>query len=247
MENFTNLRKLVIHHKFKNFILLNLVGIDLGLTYSSLEFGNMIELEIITNDQGHHTTPSYVTFIETERLNGDATKIKLLIKVIEKNGKLYIQVRFKGEKKDFTPKEISFMILVNLKETAEAYLGTKVNNAILVKSLFEGGSSFDISLLTIEEGIFEVKAVASAFRRLRTACERAKRELSSSSKVSIETDSLLKYIDFYTFLTRTKFEEIKSRLIQSTMEIVEKVLRDSKLDKNQIHEIVLVGGFNTYS
>ncbi|CAG8490733.1 1540_t:CDS:2 [Funneliformis caledonium] len=335
----------------------NAVGIDLGSTYSCVGVWKNDRIEIITNDQGLRTTPSYVAFTETERLIGDAAKnqvnmnpyntifnVKRLIgrnfndeviqsdikhwpfKIIEKNGKPYIQVRFKGEKKDFTPEEISSMILVKLKEIAEAYLGTKVNNAVITSPAFFndsqrqaikdageiaglkvlriineataaaiayglntkacgernvliydlGGGSFDVSLLTIEEGIFEVKAVAGdthlggedfdnrlvnhfvlefnrkfkedlttnarAFRRLRTACERAKRELSSSLKSSIEIDSLFKGIDFYTSLTRAKFEVLNQDLFQSTMENVEKVLRDSKLDKSQIHEIILVGG-----
>jgi len=139
-----------------------------------------------------------------------------------------------------------------------------------------GGGTFDVSLLTIEEGIFEVKATAGdthlggedfdnrlvnhfvqefkrkfkkdlssnarSLRRLRTACERAKRTLSSAAQTSIEIDSLFEGIDFYTSLTRARFEELNQDLFRSTMEPVEKVLRDSKLDKSQVHEIVLVGG-----
>src|SRR6266571_7147830 len=139
-----------------------------------------------------------------------------------------------------------------------------------------GGGSFDVSLLTIEEGIFEVKAVAGdthlggedfdnrlvdhfvqefmrkhkkdvssnarAVRRLRTACERAKRTLSSATHTSIEIDSLYEGIDLYTSLTRARFEELCQDLFCSTLEPVEKVLRDSKIDKANVHEIVLVGG-----
>lgn len=139
-----------------------------------------------------------------------------------------------------------------------------------------GGGTFDVSLLTIEDGIFEVKATAGdthlggedfdnrlvnhfvqefkrkhkkdltsnarALRRLRTACERAKRTLSSSAQTSIEIDSLYEGIDFYTSITRARFEELCQDLFRSTMEPVERVLRDSKIDKSSVHEIVLVGG-----
>merc|ERR1711998_400976 len=139
-----------------------------------------------------------------------------------------------------------------------------------------GGGTFDVSLLTIEEGIFEVKATAGdthlggedfdnrtvnhfvqefkrkhkkditsnprAMRRLRTACERAKRTLSSSTQTSIEIDSLFEGIDFFSSITRARFEELNMDLFRGTMEPVEKVLRDSKMSKNQVHDVVLVGG-----
>ena len=139
-----------------------------------------------------------------------------------------------------------------------------------------GGGTFDVSVLTIEEGIFEVKSTHGdthlggedfdmrlvdffamefkrkhkkditgnkrAVRRLRTACERAKRTLSASAQASIEIDSLFEGIDFYTTITRAKFEELNGDLFRSTLEPVEKALRDAKLEKNRIHEIVLVGG-----
>jgi heat shock 70kDa protein 1/2/6/8 len=139
-----------------------------------------------------------------------------------------------------------------------------------------GGGTFDVSLLTIEEGIFEVKATAGdthlggedfdnrlgnhfvhefkrknkkdlssnrrALRRLRTACKRAKRTLSSPAQTSIEIDSLFEGIDFYTSLTRARFEELCQDLFRGTLEPVEKVLRDSKIDKSSVHEFVLVDG-----
>ena len=83
---------------------------------------------------------------------------------------------------------------------------------------------------------------ARALRRLRTACERAKRTLSSSAQTSIEIDSLFEGIDFYTSITRARFEELCQDLFRSTMEPVERVLRDAKIDKSSVHEIVLVGG-----
>lgn len=333
------------------------VGIDLGTTYSCVGVWQNDRVEIIANDQGNRTTPSYVGFTDSERLIGDAAKnqvamnpyntvfdAKRLIgrrfiepevqsdmkhwpfRVVDKDKKPYIEVEYKGEKKQFTPEEISAMVLTKMKETAEQFLGTKVQNAVItVPAYFNdsqrqatkdagviaglnvlriineptaaaiaygldkksggernvliydlGGGTFDVSLLTIEDGIFEVKATAGdthlggedfdnrvvnhfvqefkrkfkkdlssnarALRRLRTACERAKRTLSSTAQTSIEIDSLFEGIDFYTTLTRARFEELNQDLFRSTMDPVEKVLRDSKIDKSSVHEIVLVGG-----
>jgi len=139
-----------------------------------------------------------------------------------------------------------------------------------------GGGALDVTLLTIEEGIFEVKATAGdshlggedfdsrlvdhfvqefkrqykrdvssdprALRRLRTACERAKRTLSSAASASVEIEYLFDSIDFYTSITRARFEELCQDLFRNTLEPVEKVLRDSKVDKANVHEIVMVGG-----
>lgn len=247
-------------------------------------------------------------------------------KVIDSATKPIIEVEYKGEKKTFTPEEISAMVLIKMKETAEAYLGTTVSNAVItVPAYFNdsqrqatkdagtisglnvlriineptaaaiaygldkktegeknvlifdlGGGTFDVSLLTIEEGIFEVKATAGdthlggedfdnrlvnhftqefkrkhkkdlssnarALRRLRTACERAKRTLSSAAQTSIEIDSLFEGIDFYTNITRARFEELCGDLFRGTLDPVEKVLRDAKIDKSSVNEIVLVGG-----
>jgi L1 cell adhesion molecule like protein len=139
-----------------------------------------------------------------------------------------------------------------------------------------GGGTFDVSLLTIDGGIFEVKATAGdthlggedfdnrmvnhfveefkrkfkkdltsnarALRRLRTACERAKRALSSAAQTTVEIDSLYEGIDFYTTITRARFEELNGDLFRQCLGPVEKVLQDSKLDKSSIQEVVLVGG-----
>ncbi|KAI3809039.1 hypothetical protein L1987_25006 [Smallanthus sonchifolius] len=139
-----------------------------------------------------------------------------------------------------------------------------------------GGGTFDVSILTIEEGIFEVKATAGdthlggedfdnrmvnhfvqefkrknkkdisgnprALRRLRTACERAKRTLSSTAQTTIEIDSLFEGIDFYSTITRARFEELNMDLFRKCMEPVEKCLRDAKMDKSSVHDVVLVGG-----
>ncbi|RGB30421.1 hsp71-like protein [Rhizophagus diaphanus] len=235
-------------------------------------------------------------------------------KVVNKNGKPVINVEYKGKRKDFTPEEILSMVLTEMKETAEAFLGTRVNSATITVPVYfnesqrqaikDAGLIAGLNILRICTGptaaaiaygldnkapgeknvlffdlggerIFEVKAVAGdnhlggedfdnrlvnhfvqefkrkfekdicsnarAVRRLRTACERAKCTLSTSIKASIEIDSLYEGIDFYTSLTRTRFEELNQDLFNSTMEPVEKVLRDSNIDKSQVHEIVLVG------
>ncbi|KAJ2930824.1 hypothetical protein H1R20_g6293, partial [Candolleomyces eurysporus] len=333
------------------------VGIDLGTTYSCVGVWQNDRVEIIANDQGHRTIPSYVSFSENERLIGHAARnqtamnphntvfnVKRLIgrkfddfevqsdikdfpfRVFSKNGKPYIQVEYRGETKEFSPEEISSMILLKMKETAESYLGSTVTNAVVtvpayfndsqrqatkdagtisgldvlriineptaaavaygldkkvtgernVLMLDLGGGTLDVSLVTIEEGIFEVQATAGnthlggedfdnrlvnhfiqefkrkhkkdpssnprAVRRLRTASERAKRTLSSATQTFIELDSLFEGIDFYTSLTRARFEELCEDIFRSTLEPVEKVLRDSKIDKANVHEIVLVGG-----
>jgi len=151
---------------------------------------------------------------------------------------------------------------------------SKSEKKVLIFDL--GGGTFDVSLLALEDGVFEVKATAGdthlggedfdnrmvnhfieefkrkygkdisnnsrAVRRLRTACERAKRTLSSQSQASVEIDSLYEGIDFYSNITRAKFEELCIDLFKSCLGPVEKVLRDGKIDKRQIDEVVLVGG-----
>ena len=152
--------------------------------------------------------------------------------------------------------------------------GNSQESNVLIFDL--GGGTFDVSILTIEDGIFEVKSTAGdthlggedfdnrmvdhfmkefqrkhkkdlsankrAVRRLRTACERAKRTLSASAQANIEIDSLFEGVDFYTSVTRARFEELCSDLFRGTLEPVEKSLRDAKMDKSAIHDIVLVGG-----
>lgn len=336
------------------------IGIDLGTTYSCVGVWVNDRVEIIPNDQGNRTTPSYVAFTDTERLIGDAAKNQVALnphntvfdakrligrrvsdpsvqndmklwpfKVIAGPGeKPVIVVVYKGEEKKFSAEEISSMVLIKMKETAESFLGYQIKNAVVtVPAYFNdsqrqatkdagsiaglnvlriineptaaaiaygldkkasrlgeqnilvfdlGGGTFDVSLLTIEEGIFEVKATAGdthlggedfdnrlvnhfvaefrrknkkdisgnarALRRLRTACERAKRTLSSTTQTTIEVDSLFEGIDFYATITRARFEELCMDLFLKCMEPVEKCLRDAKSDKSQVHEVVLVGG-----
>jgi len=335
------------------------VGIDLGTTYSCVGVWKNEGVEIIANDQGNRTTPSYVAFTDSERLIGDAAKnqvarnpentvfdAKRLIgrkfadPIVQSDVKLWpfkvssgtgdkpmIEVHYMGEDKKFHAEEISSMILVKMKETAEAYLGTKVNDAVVtVPAYFNdsqrqatkdagaiaglnvlriineptaaaiaygldkkasgernvlifdmGGGTFDVSILTIEDGIFEVKATAGdthlggedfdnrvvdfccqdfkrknrgkelagnnrAIRRLRTQCERAKRTLSSSTQATIEIDSLSDGIDYSCTLSRARFEELCMDYFRNSMTPVEKAMKDSGIDKKNIHEVVLVGG-----
>ena len=153
---------------------------------------------------------------------------------------------------------------------------TQSNAEVNVLIFDLGGGTFDVSLLTIEDGVFEVKATAGdthlggedfdqrlmdyfvkefknkykkdpstsdrALRRLRTACERAKCALSSTTQASIEIDSLFEGIDFNSTLTRARFEDLCGDYFKACIFPVEKVLTDAKMSKSQINEVVLVGG-----
>lgn len=333
------------------------IGIDLGTTYSCVGTWQNDRVEIITNDQGNRTTPSWVAFSE-ERLVGEAAKnqatqnpentifdakrfigrkfddstvandIKhMSCKVVNKGNKPFFSVTYKEEKKEFSPEEISAMVLSKMKTIAEAYLGGDVVDCVVtVPAYFNdasrqatkdagviaglnvlriineptaaaiaygldkcsdgkernilvydfGGGTFDVSLLNLCDGVFEVKATAGdvhlggedldqilvehciaefkkknkldisndkrARRRLHTACERAKRTLSSATTASLECDSLFQGIDFnYTF-TRARFEDLVGNLLRKTLEPVVDVLTQSKLDKSKVDDIILVGG-----
>ncbi|PWN25740.1 putative SSB2-heat shock protein of HSP70 family, cytosolic [Jaminaea rosea] len=335
------------------------IGIDLGTTYSCVAHfvPGSERVEIIANDQGNRTTPSYVAFTESERLIGDAAKnqaamnprqtvfdAKRLIgrryddpdvkkdmqswpfKVIDRDGAPVIQVEYLGETKQFSPQEISAMVLSKMKEIAEAKIGKEVKKAVVTvpayfndsqrlatkdagsiaglevlriineptaaaiaygldsKSSTEknvlifdlGGGTFDVSLLNITGGVFAVKATAGdthlggedfdaalldhfkkeferknkldisddprAVRRLRSACERAKRTLSSVTQTTVEVDSLFQGVDFSANITRARFEEINATTFKGTIDPVSKVLKDAKMNPDKVDDIVLVGG-----
>ncbi|KEH22487.1 putative Heat shock protein 70 family [Medicago truncatula] len=338
------------------------IGIDLGTTYSCVavwheEHGRV---EIIHNDQGNKTTPSFVAFAKDERFIGDSAKnqaamnpentvfdAKRLIgrkfsdpvvqkdimswpfKVIaDMNDKPMISLKYKGREKHFCAEEISSMVLTKMREIAEEYLESSVMNAVITvpayfndsqrkatidagviaglnvlkvineptaaaiayglgkrtncveeRNIFVfdlGGGTFDVSLVTIKDKVFEVKATGGdthlggedfdnrmvyyfveeikrkkklkivgnpkAMRRLRTACEKAKRTLSFASVTNVEVDALFKGVDFSSSITRAKFEEINMDLFDECMEIVEKCLSDAKIDKSRVDDVVLVGG-----
>ena len=334
------------------------IGIDLGTTYSCVAVWQNNNVEIIANDQGHRTTPSFVAFTENERIIGPGAKsqsaqnptntifdakrligknyddpqlqsdmLHLPYKIIKNDkGKPLIEVLYKNDIKQFQPEEISSMILLKMKEVAESFLGTSVSDAVVTvpayfndsqrqatkdagtiaglnilriineptaaaiaygldkKSSTEkniliydlGGGTFDVSLLTIEDGVFEVKATAGnthlggedfdirmvehcknefkkkfkkdisgnkrALRRLQTACESAKKTLSSSTIANMEIDALHEGLDFNISISRARFEDLCNDLFKKTFDPVEKVLMDSKISKSAIDEIVLVGG-----
>lgn len=336
------------------------IGIDLGTTYSAVGVWQNDRVEIIANDCGNRTTPSFVAFTETEKLVGDAAKnqasknflntvydAKRLIgrtmsddavrcdlkhmgyKVKgDANNKPLILATYMNTEREFTPEQIASMILIKMKEIAETYLGDKVTDAVVtVPAYFNdaqrqatkdagaiaglnilriineptaaaiaygldtkttteqnilvfdcGGGTHDVTLVTIDDGVFEVKATAGdthlggedfdsemmafcikefnrknksvpgiadnmrAQRRLRTACELAKRTLSSTASASIELESLHEGEDFFIDISRARFEELCNGLIRRCIEPVDKVLKDAKMSKSMINEIVLVGG-----
>jgi len=335
------------------------IGIDLGTTNSCVGVWINDKIEIIPNDQGNRTTPSFVAFTENERLVGDAAKnqaamnptntiydVKRLIGrkfdddivkqemkslsymvVADNQNKPKVQVEYKGKTETFYPEEISAMILQYMKETAEAFLGQKVTKAVItVPAYFNdsqrqstkdagviagldvlriineptaaaisygldktgpdaeknvliydfGGGTFDSSILTIDGGILEVKATIGdghlggedidnilvahfvtefkrkhkqdistnprALKRLKTACERAKRSLTSVATTTLEIDSLMDGIDMNMTLSRARYEELCGDIFRRAILPVEKVIRDAKMSKSDIHDIVLVGG-----
>ncbi|CAJ2657831.1 heat shock cognate 70 kDa protein-like [Trifolium pratense] len=338
------------------------VGIDLGTTYSCVAVWQEqnSRVEIIHNDQGNRTTPSFVAFTEEQRLVGDAAKnqaaanpqntvfdAKRLIgrkfsdqvvrddillwpfKVVAGiNDKPMITVNYKNQEKQLCAEEVSSMILTKMREISETYLGSPVKNAVVTvpayfsdsqrkatidasaiaglnvmrimneptaaavaygldkitncvgeRNIFVfdlGGGTFDVSLLTIKDNVFQVKATAGnthlggedfdnrmvdyfvqefkrkkkldisgnprALRRLRTACERAKRTLSFLVVATVEVDSLFQGIDFSSSINRAKFEEMNMDLFDECTKIVESCLIDAKMDKSKVDDVVLVGG-----
>tara|TARA_Y100000780_G_scaffold232505_1_gene264918 strand:- start:722 stop:2626 length:1905 start_codon:yes stop_codon:yes gene_type:complete len=333
------------------------IGIDLGTTYSCVGVWKDGRVEILTNEQGDRTTPSYVSFKDNERIIGigaknsasqntantiyDAkrfiglqyddpvvqTEMKNMpFKIINKNNKPAFNVEYMGETKTFFPEEISAMILSEMKRISEQYLGHDVKDAVItVPAYFNdaqrqatkdagaiaglnvlriineptaasiaygidkqterekniiifdcGGGTHDISILTLDDGVFEVKSTAGdthlggedidnmlvdyfkrefknkhkidisdsqrAIKRLKSACERAKRTLSSSNTANIEIDSLYQGTDFVSTITKAKFEMLCDAFFKRCFSPIEKALKDAKMSKSDIHEIILVGG-----
>ena len=336
------------------------VGIDLGTTYSAVAVKRHGKVEVIANDQGDRTTPSYVAFTNDEKLVGIAAKSQISLNPentifdakrligrkytdrtvqadmehwpfrVKNNdsGRCVIVATHDGREQEFLPEQISAMVLAYLKRAAEAYLGEEVKEAVItVPAYFNdaqrqatkdagtiaglsvlrvineptaaalafedhagkkfkdehnllifdlGGGTFDVSVLTVEGQFFEVRSTSGdthlggedfdnrlvqylaeefkrktkkdisgnqrALTRLRTACERAKRTLSNQMKADIELDALCDGVDFYTSVSRAKFEELCNDLFLTCLKPVEQALNDAKMDKSQIHEVVLVGG-----
>ncbi|KAJ9540779.1 hypothetical protein OSB04_027285 [Centaurea solstitialis] len=339
------------------------IGIDLGTTYSCVAVWQHNRVEVIPNDQGNRTTPSYVAFNDTERLVGDAAKnqaaynptntifdVKRLIgrrmsdETVQEDIKLWpfkvvagsynkpkIVVTYKGGKKEFSAEEISSMVLAKMKGVAETFLGSTVEKAVItVPAYFNdsqrqstkdaakvaglevvnmineptaaaiayaldkrvtsstdgkmnvlvfdlGGGTFDVSLLTIDkEGVIEVKATGGdthlggqdfdnrmvdyfvkefkrkhkedisrnlkALGRLRVHCERAKRIISTAIQTMIDIECLSNAIDFSAKFNRAKFEEVNMELFNKCIEHVKSCLKDAKMDKASVDEVVLVGG-----
>jgi len=335
------------------------IGIDLGTTYSAVGIWQNGRVEIIANDQGNRTTPSYVAFTENERLIGDSAKnqasmnpintvydAKRLIgrrfddPIVQSDMKLWpfqvvrgandrpmIGVEHKGQNAQFYAEEISAMVLGKMKETAESYLGHEVKDAVITVPAYFGdaqrqatqdagriaglnvlriineptaaaiaygldkesnradrkilivdigGGTSDLTVLNIDEGIFEVIATTGnghlggedidnklvehfaaefkrkykkdlsdsprAIKRLKMACERTKRTLSSATQANLELDSLYDGIDFASTMTRARMDELCSGFYRTIMDLVDNVMRDAKMDKGSIDDVVLVGG-----
>jgi L1 cell adhesion molecule like protein len=335
------------------------IGIDLGTTYSCVGVWLNGKVEIIPNDMGERTTPSYVAFTESERLVGEAAKnqitrnptntvfdAKRLIgrkyndAEVQADIKLWpfqvvkdpssdrpqIRVKYLNQCKSFYAEEISAMVLQKLKQTASDYLGKDIKDAIItVPAYFNdsqrqatkdagaisglnvlriineptaaaiaygldkkfnnernvlifdlGGGTFDVSLLSLEDGLFEVKATnghthlggedfdnrlvsycvnefkrktsidltlnPKALRRIRVACEKAKRALSASTQATIDIDALIDGEDLNTIITRSKFEDLCMDLFMQCIPPLENVLHDAKMSKADVNDIVLVGG-----
>jgi L1 cell adhesion molecule like protein len=335
------------------------ISIDLGTTYSAVSVWQNNRVEVIANDQGNRTMPSWVAFTDTERLIGDSAKNQFTMnptntiydakRLIGRNfddkhvkedmkhwafkvtddgkNKPKINVDVSGQEQSFYPEEISAMVLGKMKSVAENFLGYEVKDcvitcpayfgdsqrqatkdaatiagmnclriineptaAILAYGLDKGttskeklclvfdcgGGTHDVSLIAIEDGVFEVKATSGdshlggedldmklvehfvndfkrknkldpsenkrAMSRLKANCEKIKRTLSSTAQTTLEIDSFFEGVDYTTSISRARFEELGSSVFRRMMEPVDTVLRDAKISKSQVDDIILVGG-----
>ena len=309
-----------------------IIGIDLGTTNSCAAVLEAGAPKIIPNPEGGRTTPSVVSFKKGEKIVGDAAKRQALTNpntVISIKRKMGTKDKVELEGKKYTPEEISAMILSYIKDYAEAYLGEKVDKAVItVPAYFNdaqrqatknagkiagleveriineptaaalsyglekeegqtilvydlGGGTFDVSILELGDGVFEVKSTAGnnklggddfdnriidyivkefkkengvdlskdkmAMQRLKEEAEKAKKNLSGMVSTQISAPFIAKGDDGEPLhldmeLTRAKFEDLISDLVESTIEPVKKAIKDAKIKKEDIDKVILVGG-----
>ena len=309
-----------------------IIGIDLGTTNSCAAVLEAGAPKIIPNPEGGRTTPSVVAFKKGERIVGEAAKRQALTNpdtVSSIKRKMGTAEKVKLDGKKYTPEEISAMILGYIKDYSEAYLGEKVDKAVItVPAYFNdaqrqatknagkiagleveriineptaaalsyglekdegqtilvydlGGGTFDVSILELGDGVFEVKSTAGnnklggddfdnriidylvkefkkenkvdlsddnmAMQRLKEVAEKAKKDLSgmvstqiSAPFISKDEDGEPLHLDME--LTRAKFEDLISDLVESTIDPVKKALKDAKITKKDIDKVILVGG-----
>ncbi len=309
-----------------------IIGIDLGTTNSCVAVYEHGEAVVITNPEGNRTTPSVVAFKNGEKIVGDAAKRQVVTNknsVISIKRKMGTNEKVELEGKYYTPQEISAMILSYIKDYAEAYLGEKVDKAVItVPAYFNdaqrqatkdagkiagleveriineptaaalafgidkkdveqkvlvydlGGGTFDVSILQLADGTFEVLATAGnnhlggddidniivdwicdnfqkengvnlkndkmALQRIKEAAEKAKKDLSSMKEVQISIPFISAGsngpLHVEMSLTRARFEDMIKGIIESTVGPVRQALSDAKLTKNDIDQVLLVGG-----
>ena len=309
-----------------------IIGIDLGTTNSCVSIYEGGEAKVITNPEGMRTTPSVVAFKKGEIIVGQKAKNQMVTNkdtISSIKRKMGTSDKVHANDKDYTPEEISAMILGDLKKTAEAYLGEKVTRAVItVPAYFNdsqrqatknagkiagleveriineptaaalaygldkqdktqtvlvydlGGGTFDVSILELGDGVFEVKSTSGnnklggddfderimdwmvkefkkesgidlssdkmAMQRVKDAAEKAKKDLSGMSSTEISLPFISQGeegpIHLNMNLTKAKFEDLISDLVESTLEPVRKAMKDAKLSKNDIDKVLLVGG-----
>jgi len=309
-----------------------IIGIDLGTTNSCVSIYEGGEAKVITNPEGMRTTPSVVAFKKGEIIVGQKAKNQMVTNkdtISSIKRKMGTNDKVHANDKDYTPEEISAMILGDLKKTAEAYLGETVSRAVItVPAYFNdserqatknagkiagleveriineptaaalaygldkqdktqtvlvydlGGGTFDVSILELGDGVFEVKSTSGnnklggddfderimdwmvkefkkesgidlssdkmAMQRVKDAAEKAKKDLSGMSSTEISLPFITQGEDgpihLNMNLTKAKFEDLISDLVESTLEPVRKAMKDAKLSKNDIDKVLLVGG-----